>query len=68
MEKFYYDLHVFYSRNNGFSKPLMIESEEELAEDEVIDYALKNNIIDSEDANQVDYVLTIDENEYNQMI
>lgn len=68
MEKFYYDLHVFYSRNNGFSKPLMIESEEELTEDEVIDYALKNNIIDSEDANQVDYVLTIDENEYNQMI
>ena len=58
----------FYSRNNGFSKPLMIESEDELTEDEVIDFALENDIIDSEDANQVDYVLTIDENEYNQMV
>lgn len=68
MKKFYYDLHVFYSRNNGFSMPLMIESEDELFEDDVIDFALKNNIIDSEEANQVDYVLTIDETEYNQMV
>ena len=67
MKKFYYDLHVFYSRKDGFSVPVMIESEEVLSEDEVIKYAVDNNIIDGEDANQVDSVVEIPEFEYNQM-
>lgn len=65
--KKYFDLHVFYSRKNGFSVPVEIETEDELLEDEVIEYATNNNLIDEEDANQVDSVVEIDEKEYNDM-
>ena len=67
MKKFYYDLHVFYSRKDGFSVPVMIESEEELLEEEVIAYAVKNDLICDEDSGQVDSVVAIEEFEYNQM-
>lgn len=65
--KKYFDLHVFYSRKNGFSVPVEIETEDELLEDEVIEYATKNNLIDEDDANQVDSVVEISEKEYNDM-
>lgn len=67
MQKFYYDLHVFYSRKDGFSIPIAIESEEVMLDEEVIKYAVDNNLIDDEDSGQVDSVVEIPEFEYNQM-
>jgi hypothetical protein len=67
MKKFYYDLHVFYSRKDGFSVPIVIEGEESHLEEEVIKYAVDNDLISDEDSGQVDSVVEIDEFEYNQM-
>jgi len=66
--KRYYDLHVFYSRTDGFSVPVEIETDEEmLTDEEVIEFAEKNGLIDDSDSNQVDYVGEIELNEYNDM-
>lgn len=66
--KRYYDLHVFYSRKDGFSVPVEIETDEEmLTDEEVIEFAEKNGLIDDSDSNQVDYVGEIELNEYNDM-
>lgn len=66
--KKYYDVHVFYSRKNGFSVPVEIETDEDfLDEDEVIEIALNRGLIESEDSMQVDYVMELDENEYKNM-
>lgn len=67
MKKFYYDLHIFYSRKDGFSVPIVIEGEESHLEEEVIKYAVDNDLISDEDSGQVDSVVEIDEFEYNQM-
>jgi len=66
--KRYYDLHVFYSRKDGFSVPVEIETDEEmLTDEEVIEFAEKNGLIDDSDSNQFDYVGEIELNEYNDM-
>lgn len=68
MEKkviFYYDLHVFYARNDGFGVP--IKSEKELTEEEAIELAVSLGKIDSEDAKSVDYVDAINFDEYSNM-
>lgn len=67
MKKFYYDLHVFYSIKDGFSIPIAIESEQILIEEEVINYAIKNDLIDGEDLKHINYVIDITEEEYNDM-
>jgi len=65
--KRYFDLHVFYSRKDGFSVPVEIDSDNVYSEDEVIKYAVDNNLVDSEDSNHVDYVNEIELDEYNDM-
>ena len=67
MTKFF-SIHVFYNRKNGFSVPVKLETKDDsFSEEEVIDFAVANCLIDSEDANQVDLVDEIDENEYQLM-
>ena len=68
MNTYYYDVHVFYSRNDGFSKPIKIETDKIFTDDDVIQYAVDNGHIGSEDVKHVDYVTEIDEEEYNEMI
>lgn len=65
--KLYYDLHVFYSRNDGFSVPIEIETEKTLTDIDVINHAINTELIDSEDANNVDYVTEIEKSEYEEM-
>jgi len=68
MKTYYYDLHVFFSRNDGYSIPIALESIDELSEYEVIELAIEMDLFQEDgDQNQVDYVLNIDEVEYNQM-
>jgi hypothetical protein len=65
MKTFYYDVHVFHSRKNGFS--VVVKSETELSDEEAIALALKQEKIDSEDADSVDYVEEIDKETYDVM-
>jgi len=65
--KKYYDLHVFHSRKESFSVPLEIESDVELSEIDVIDFAINKDHIDLEDSEHVDYINEIEEENYNQM-
>ena len=67
MKTYYFDLHVFYSRDNGFSIPLEIKSESTPTEEEVIDFAVHQVELDPEDMNNVDYVQEIDQEEYERM-
>jgi len=64
--KHYYDLHVFFSSQNGFSVP--VKTDKPMTKEEVINYAVKQNLIDSEDAKCVDTVEEIDENDYNSLV
>lgn len=68
MKTFYYDLHVFYSIKNGFSVPIAIESKQLLNDEDVVDYAIENNLIDDIDMLHINYVIDITEKEYNDMI
>lgn len=65
----YYDLHVFYSRNDGFSVPVEmdVKPSDNILDEDVIRFAVKNELIDSEDAKHVDYVEEIDESEFNEL-
>ncbi len=56
----YYEVHVFHSRNEGFSIPVKSE-QGELDDDSVIQLAVKNEQLDYEDAKSVDCVESIDE-------
>ena len=63
--KKYFDVHVFYSRKDGFSVPVVIETENDLDDEEVIMFAVDNDLISDEDSGQVDYVIEIEEDDYN---
>lgn len=64
--KKYYDLHVFYTRDDGYSTGVAVETDkDELTDSEVIEIALKQNIIDDVDARHVDRVTEIAEVDYN---
>jgi len=67
MKKYFYDVHVFISRKNGFSVPVTFESETPLDDDEIIQETVNQGILDSDDAKMVDYVEEITEEEYNDM-
>jgi len=58
--KRFYDVHVFISRHDGYSKPVMIESDEPMSDEQIIDDAG----LEDGDENQVDYVEEIDEETY----
>ena len=62
--KRYYDIHLFYSRRDGYSLPFSTESEKELSEENVIQLAIDNKFIDTDDADYIDYVNEISEVEY----
>ena len=70
MKTNYYDVHVFFSRNEGYSIGVKIETNEEfLTDDEVIEYCVKNGLFEeNSDARLVDSVDEIDENEYLMLI
>lgn len=63
MKNFFYDVHVFYSRQDGYSVP--VKSEWPLDEDEAIDLVNEKRLLTEDgDANLVDYVEEIDEETY----
>jgi len=64
MKKLYFEVHVFYTRKDGYSVHVCVESDEDLLEEEVIDEAVKQGKIDESDAECVDYVRELDESEY----
>lgn len=66
----YFDIHVFYSRNDGYSIPFKIDDEKyiDLDEDEIIELAVELGILDRDDANQVSYVIEISEKDYIDMV
>lgn len=67
MTKFY-DVHVFFSRKDGYSVFIQIETEDEFVRDEdVIEEAIKQGKLDECDANQIDYVSEIEEEDFIQM-
>lgn len=60
---FYYEIHVFFSRHNGYS--IAVKSETELTDDEAINLALKEEkFSEAGDHHNVDYVDTLTEEEY----
>jgi len=66
MKNYYYDVHVFFSRTDGYSIP--VKTDYTMDDDEVIDFARENNLFtDDGDGNHVDYVEQIDENQYKAM-
>jgi len=61
---FFYELHVFFRRNDGYS--IFVKTETNLSEDELIEYCVKNDKFEDEsDAANVDYVNQLTETEYN---
>lgn len=65
MKKRFYDVHVFYSRTDGYTVGVEIESVNPLDEEHIIQFAADNNLFTEDgDQNHVDYVLEISEPEY----
>jgi len=61
----YFDVHVFYSRTDGFSVPIKINTSEiDTDDDAIIEYAISIGRLDSADADHVDYVEEIDLDDY----
>ena len=62
MKKKFYSVHVFYSRNDGYSIPVVIETNNDfLTEEEVINFVAANDLLsDESDANQIDCIDEID--------
>jgi len=64
MKNYYYDIHVFISRQDGYS--ITLKSDEPLEEDDAIERAAEANLFTEDgDQNHVDYVEEISEEEYN---
>jgi len=63
----YYDVHVFLSRNDGYSVPVKVATNQDLTDDQVIEIAVDSDLLDMGDSNHVDYVIEISEFEYNEM-
>jgi hypothetical protein len=62
----YYEVHVFISRENGYSFGIKIESIHPLEEDQIIQYAVDNELFQEPgDEMNVDYTDEIDEQTYN---
>jgi hypothetical protein len=61
-QMFYFEVHIFFSRKEGYSK--YFSSDKMLTEEEIITEAINKNIIDSDDAKYVDYTEEISESEY----
>jgi hypothetical protein len=69
MKTRFYDVHVFFSRNDGYTIGVKIESINPLSEEQIIEFAADNQLFtDDGDQNHVDYVIEIDEEEYKLII
>jgi hypothetical protein len=65
MKTRFYDVHVFFSRQDGYSIGVKIESVKPLSEDQIIEFAADSDMFtDYGDENYVDYVEEIAEREY----
>jgi len=61
----YFDVHVFYSRSNGYSVPIKINTSEiDEDDDTIINYAIARDKLEPDDADQVDYVEEIEYDDY----
>ena len=61
----YFDVHVFYSRSNGYSVPIKINTSEiDEDDDAIINYAIAREKIDRDDANHVSYVEEVEYEDY----
>ena len=61
----YFDVHVFYSRTDGFSVPVKINtSEVDTDDDAVIEYAISIGRLDRDDADHVSYVEEVELHDY----
>ncbi len=68
IETKYFDVHVFFERNNGYSLGVKIEVpvDTDVQEEDVIEFAEKNKLFTDEgDGRYVDIVDEIDEDEFN---
>ena len=65
MQTRYYDVHCDFKDGTGYSIPLMIETVNNLTDDEVISFCKENNLFtDKGDVFFVDSVTEIDEEDY----
>lgn len=65
MKTRFYDVHVFFSRNDGYSIGVKIESVNPLSEEQIIEFAADSDLFtDDGDQNHVDYVIEVSEAEY----
>lgn len=61
MKTRFYDVHVFFSRADGYSIGVKIESVKPLSEEQIIEFAADNLLFtDDGDQNHVDYVEEVD--------
>jgi hypothetical protein len=66
MKTRFYDVHVFFSRNDGYTIGVKIESINPLSEEQIIEFAADNQLFtDDGDQNHVDTIDEIDESVYN---
>jgi hypothetical protein len=66
MKTRFYDVHVFFSRNDGYSVGVKIDSIEPLSEEQIIEFTFDTgNFTDDGDLNNVDYVKEISDVEFN---
>lgn len=66
--KKYFNIGVFYHKKNSFSVyvEMPVETDENIDDDVVVQYAIDNDMMDEEDANQVIYVEEMEEEDYKQ--
>jgi len=62
----YFDVHVFYSRDNGSSYFIKANLPDDHNEEEVISEAVNQGVLEPDDMEYVDYVAEITEEEYNE--
>lgn len=62
----YYEIHVFFSRNDGYSVPISINAKdiENFDDDSIINFAITFDKLNNDDAIMVDRVEEIDYDEY----
>jgi len=65
MKTRFYDVHVFFSRQDGYSVGVKIESAKPLNEDQIIEFTADSELFTEDgDQNHVDYIEEIDEQTY----
>jgi uncharacterized protein YneR len=63
--KRFYDVHVFFSRQDGYSVGVEIESPRPLTEEQIIEFTADSDLFTEDgDGNNVDYVEEISETQY----